>query len=368
MPFTSSYMVRFLFVIALLFSSCSRKVAPMSYQYSVPESGDWQTAHFNAYDIDSSRIYQLFNQLNEGDHEIHSILLVVDEKLVIEEYFDEYSRQDRHDLRSVSKSIRSLLMGIAIDRGFIESIDDPIYKYLHHPTPQKNMDSRKEQITIRHLLTMSTGLDCNDWDRHSLGQEDRIYKKDDWLQYFIDLPMVNDPGTVSHYCSMGTVLAMEVIAQAANMPIDEFANQYLFEPLGIENVGWEHTSQKEISSSAYRLSMTPRDMAKIGQLVLNGGAWNGRQIVSEVWIEESTSALTSITGMPYGLLWWRIPLVEGDQKYELIAATGNGGQYIMICPELDMIAVFTGGAYNSEDDKFPFVIMRDIFIHTFKGN
>lgn len=356
-----------LLIFILFLPSCSKKIASTPYVYKVPktENDGWETAHFNTFGIDSSRIYQLFNQLNEGGHKIHSILLVKDEKLVIEEYFDGYSTHVAHDLRSVTKSIRSLLMGIAIDKGFIESIDDPIYKYLEHPTPNKNPDSRKELITIRHLMTMSTGLDCNDWDSNSLGQEDRIYKKSDWLQYFVDLPMLNDPGTVSNYCTMGTVLSMEVIAQATAMPINEFADKYLFAPMGIENISWEHTSKKKVIPSARRLHMTPRDMAKIGQLIANGGVWKGKQIVSKDWIQVSTSTLTSITGMDYGLLWWKVPLMVNEKRYELIAATGNGGQYIFINQEPEMIAVFTGGAYNSQDDKFPFMIMRDIFIHTF---
>jgi len=112
---------------------------------------------------------------------------------------------------------------------------------------------------------MSTGLDCN--DKKSLGQEDRIYKKQDWLQYAIDLPMVNEPGEVSNYCSIGTVMIAEIISQASGMSIDKFAEHYLFNPLGITNVSWGHTSKKDVIPSSKRLYMTSRDMAKIGQLI-----------------------------------------------------------------------------------------------------
>jgi CubicO group peptidase (beta-lactamase class C family) len=350
----------------LFTAACSKVHYP--YQYTEPAFLDdgWETMHMDSLNVDTPAFYQLFNQLNEGGHMVHSILLVKDKKLIVEEYFGKYSTYKQHDLRSVSKSIRSILMGIAIDKGFVDSLDDPFSKYVREPVPQKNLDPRKKEISIRHLLTMSPGLDCNDWDKNSRGQEDRIYRQKDWLQYFLNLPMVSDPGTVSNYCSVGTILAAEVISQASGMAFDDFADQYLFNPLGIENVSWGHTSNKEVSASAKRLYMTPRDMAKIGQLILNKGKWNGQQVVSEDWVEESTSRITKITGMDYGYLWWSVPLQVDGELFMLTAATGNGGQYIFVLPELQMVAIFTGGAYNSQDDKLPFAIMSKVFIQTFK--
>ncbi|MEM8965908.1 MAG: serine hydrolase [Bacteroidota bacterium] len=338
-----------------------------TYTYQQPEKrkDGWLTSDLQSQKIDTGRIYQLFNQLQGEEHKVHSVLLVKNGQIIIEEYFDGYSVDQPHDLRSTTKSIRSILMGIAIDKGFIESVNDPIFKYLKAPVPTKNLDERKEDITIKHLLTMSTGLECNDWDKKSKGQEDRVYKKKDWLQYTLNLPMANDPGLVSNYCSMGVVLAAEIISQASGMSIDQFAKKYLFEPLGIHNVQWGHTSNKNVIPSAKRLYHTSRDMAKIGQLILNQGKWNGEQVVSEQWIEEATTPETKITGIDYGYLWWNLPFKVGDDSIIAKTATGNGGQYIIVIPELDMVAVFTGGAYNSEEDKLPFAILRDIFLPTF---
>lgn len=209
---------------------------------------------------------------------------------------------------------------------------------------------------------MSSGLDCNDWDKKSKGQEDKVYRKKDWLQYTLNLPMVNEPGTVSCYCTMGTVLLAEIISQASGMPIDEFAEQYLFTPMNMTNLSWGHTSQKEVIASGKRLNMTTRDMAKIGQLVLNKGKWQGKQIVSKKWIEESTSEKTQITGVAYSYLWWNLSFTVNGSPIQAIMATGNGGQYIMILPEMDVIAVFTGGAYNSQADKLPFAIMQRVLL------
>ena len=336
----------------------------ITYSYSKPgkiEDG-WKTNDLKSKGVDSTLIYKLFSQLNNGNHKLHSIVLVKNNQLILEEYFGNYKDNTPHDLRSTSKSIRSILLGIAIDKGFIDNINDPITKYLKSPMPQKHLDKRKEHITTKHLLTMSSGLDCNDWDKKSKGQEDKVYKKKDWLQYTLDLPMVNTPGEVSHYCSMGVILMTEIISQTSGMSIDKFAHEYLFNPLGIDNVFWGHTSDKAVISSGKRLYMTSRDMAKIGQLILNKGKWNKKQIVSEKWVDESTTPKTKITGIDYCYLWWNIPFKIEGKTIISKTATGNGGQYIMIIPEMELVAVFTGGAYNSQDDKLAFAIMKDIIL------
>ena len=322
----------------------------------------WKTSNLESQNIDTTRIYQLFRQLKDGKNKLHSVLLVKNNQIIIEEYFNGHSLNKQHDLRSVTKGIRSILLGIALDKGFIATIDDPISKYLKSKVPKRNLDKRKDEITIRHLITMSTGLDCNDWDKKSEGQEDKVYRKKDWVQYTLNLSMANEPGTVSNYCSMGVLLLAEVISEASGMSIDAFAEKYLFEPLGISNVSWGHTSNREVIPSGKRLYMTSRDMGKIGQLILNNGKWNGTQVVSEKWIKESTTPKTKITGIDYGYLWWNIPFKVNENIIVSKIATGNGGQYIMIFPELDMVAVFTGGAYNSQEDKLPFVIMKDVFL------
>ncbi len=338
-----------------------------NYKYSQPkELGDgWKTNNLKSQGVDTTLIYRAFNQLKEEENKLHSALLIKDNQLIFEEYFNGHSPSQRHDLRSTTKSIRSILLGIAIDKGLIGSVDDPISKYIKSKVPKRNLDSRKDKITIRHLLTMSSGLDCNDWDKKSKGQEDRVYKKNDWIQYTLDLPMFNEPGTVSNYCSMGVLLVAEMISQASGMTIQEFAQSYLFDPLGITNVTWGHTSDKNVIPSGKRLYMTSRDMAKIGKLILNKGKWDEKQIVSEKWIEESTTPKIKITGIDYGFLWWNIPFKVGERVIVSKTATGNGGQYIMIFPELKMVAVFTGGAYNSQEDKLAFAMMNDIFIPTF---
>ncbi len=345
----------------------SQSYAQSSYQYKKPQqlNDGWSTENFLAQNIDSTKFYQLFSQLKKGGHKIHSILLVKDNQLMVEEYFGDYHVAKTHDLRSTSKSIRALLMGIAVEKGFVDNINDPFTKYLPNLRPEKNLDPRKDQISIKHLMTMSSGLDCNDWDRKSKGQEDRVYKKNDWLQYTMDLPMINEPGTVSTYCSMGAILTAEIIGKTSGMSIDQFAEKYLFEPLGITQVEWNHTSKKKVIDSGKRLYMKPRDIAKIGQLILNKGKWNGQQIVSPEWIQEATTPKTKITGIDYGYFWWNIPMKGKNGMILSKTATGNGGQYIMVFPSMNLVAVFTGGAYNSPEDKIPFAIMNNVLLPSF---
>jgi len=334
-----------------------------TFEYKQPKmvSDGWETENLQKLYSNTSYLYEVLRQLQHNEHKINSFLLIKSGKLLLEEYYNERTIKTPQDLRSVTKSIISILMGIAIDKEFITSLDDPIQKYLPNTRPLKNLSASKEQITIRHLLTMSTGLDCNDWDKKSKGQEDKVYKKKDWIQYTLDLPMVQEPGVTSTYCTMGVVIAAQIISNASGMSLDQFAKQFLFTPLGINNVSWKHTSKKEVVDVAKRIQMIPRDMAKIGLLLLNNGKWNNSQIVSKDWIEESLNAHTKISNIDYGFLWWTTPFGSKTAK----VATGNGGQYIMLFKDLNLIAIFTGSAYNSQEDKLPFTIMNKAVVPMF---
>ncbi|UXP33010.1 beta-lactamase family protein [Reichenbachiella agarivorans] len=334
--------------------------AQYAYQQPILLSDGWQVGDLRLVNQDTTHLYQFMNQLYRNEHEIHSIIIVQDGELILEDYYQNYQIDMQHDLRSVTKSVLALLTGIAIDQGFIQNEDEPVLKHLSGWQVKKNDDARKEQITIRDLLMMSSGLDCNDWDKSSKGQEDRVYRQKNWIQYTLDLPQRYNPGDTAMYCSMGTVLLAEVISQSSGLSIQEFASKYLFEPLGIKNASWDHTNGKsDVPNSAKRLYMTPRDMAKIGELILNNGRWHDQQIIPEEWIMRATSEQTRLTDIAYGYLWWILPIQRDELVYQTLSATGNGGQYIMVLPELQAVVVFTGGAYNSEADKLPFVILRD---------
>ena len=334
--------------------------------YSAPgqKNDGWMVTDLETLGFDFNRVDQVLKKLHTDPHKIDAILAVHNGKLILEEYFNSYTIDSRHDLRSVTKSITSLLIGIALEQGYINSIDDPISKYLEAKR-KKNPDPRKEKISIRHLLTMSPGWECDDWNPKSAGQEDRVYRKKDWVQYTLDLPMERDPGSSASYCSMGVIILKTILEKSSNMTIDAFAQKFLFDPLGITNPKWDHTSDKKVITAGKRLYLSPRQLAKIGQLVLNNGIWEGAQIVPDKWIREATSRHTKITDVAYGYLWWRLPFRQGNTVYEALLATGNGGQYIMIFKELDLVFLFTGSAYNSDADKIPFAFVNDILLRTF---
>lgn len=339
--------------------------AQKDYRYTPPNKLDdaLSVSTLSAEKIDSGLVYRCMQAFTEKPFKLHSILFLRNNQLVLEEYLNNYDQNSKQDLRSATKSILSLLVGIAIDQGFIKGVEEPISNYLPASLVNAYLQGSKSEIKIEDLLTMRTGLDCNDWDRKSKGQEDKVYKKKDWLKYTLNLPMLYTPGDTAFYCSMGTVLAAEIVSQAAKMPIDSFARFYLFEPLGIHAVQWGHTSpRKDVIASAKRLYLKPRDLAKIGLLVANNGQYNDQQIVSKKWLDLSTSAHTMLNGLEYGFLWWRIPFFHKRQKTTAIAAMGNGGQYIMVFPDLDLVAIFTGGAYNSQKGRIPFVVIKDILL------
>lgn len=327
----------------------------------------WQVSNKWSKTLDSTKIKSLVNFIENGDNGVESLLIAKKDSLLLDYYFKGYASQKTHDIRSATKSFVALLIGIALDKGLIENVNDPIQKYLGTLKPVKNKSVAKSRITIKHLLTMSSGFDCNDWDKKSRGQEDKVYRKKDWLQYTMDLPMVNEPGQQSAYCTMGTVLLGAILEQVSEQSLETFAHAHLFEPLLISNYQWGHTSKENVISSAKRLYLTPRDMAKIGILLLNQGKWDDQQIVSKNWVSEMTKAQTQLAGLQYGYLWWNIPFSDGIQVHNAKVAMGNGGQYIIVLQDVPLVIVFTGNAFNSKKDKLPLTWVQQYILPAIKS-
>jgi CubicO group peptidase (beta-lactamase class C family) len=275
-------------------------------------------------------------------------------------------------LRSATKSFHSVLLGIAVDRGRIRGDRQPIAELLPWPVSSlANPDPRKAAITVGDLLSMRTGLACDDRDGSSPGNEQLIYSKPDWARFTMDLPMVAAPGTVARYCSGGVHVAGRLVEHATGEDLLTFARKNLFEPLGFKGYKWPHQPVPENTGTFGQLYLRPRDMLKFGVMVLDKGRWRRRQIISRGWIERSTEPVTRIGSKEYGYLWWRqtFPLNAGGrrQDVETILATGNGGQKIFIVPSLQLVAVFTGGSYNSIEDTPPNAIMGNVILPELLG-
>jgi CubicO group peptidase (beta-lactamase class C family) len=306
---------------------------------------------------------QIATEIQAGKHEgFESFIMRVDDEIVARTVVGSYKSNRPPDLRSATKSITALLIGIAIDQGKIPSVREKIAKWLpwHEQTLLK--DPRKAQITIEDLLTMRSGLDCNDWDPRSPGQEDKMYKQEDWVASWAALPMRTDPGKEFSYCTGNAVALGEILATATDMTVDTFALQYLFRPLKFDRAEWNYWANKRGVDTGGHLRLLPDDLPKIGQLVLGRGSYNGVRIVSEAWIDAMTQEHTTISGMGqrYGYLWWLDNTKDPSlPKTRLLWAQGNGGTFLMVLPELRSVIAITGTRFNRPDSLEPMFWLRD---------
>jgi CubicO group peptidase (beta-lactamase class C family) len=325
------------------------------YGYQLPARVDdgWQISSLTKEDIDPEGINDLMEAILNGSYmNIHSILLVRNGKLVLEEYFHGYHREKLHQIRSATKSIGSVLIGIAIDKEFISNASQKVYPYFRSYDPKQEWDERTKDVKLRHLLTMTSGYDCDDHNSN-FGCEKKMYESSDWVEYALNLPFADQPGKHWAYNSASLSLVGEMISKTSNMNIPDFAEKYLFDPLGIADFQWGF-SPKGRAWLAGNAKMRPRDMAKFGYMVLNEGRWQNKQIVSKKWLKESTAEHVPLPHMRlhggnygYGYLWWSVRLTVKNHILDAIAASGNGGQIITVFPTLDLVAVFTGGNYNN---------------------
>jgi CubicO group peptidase (beta-lactamase class C family) len=300
----------------------------------------WQTALPETQGVDSTKLAEAMLAWREQAIPIHSLLLIRNGYVVADATFYPYDGQSAHDLASIAKSILTTLIGIAADQGKL-SLDDKMVSFFPDRTIA-NLDARKEAITVRHLASMSSGLNCirDDMPNNSTGA---MYASPDFVQFVLDLPMVAEPGSQFAYCSAAFHPLSAILQQATGMTALEFARQNLFEPLGINDVTWWNDPQGYTNGWA-DIAMHPQDMAKIGLLFLQQGQWNGQQIVSREWVAEATSTQMTPSDeslRPYGYGWW----VEPDREGAYLAG-GRLGQYIIVYPEWDMILVATGGGFD----------------------
>lgn len=311
---------------------------------------------------------------------IHSVLISKDKQLVYEQYFNGFKRDSLHDSRSSFKSIASLLVGIAIDKGFIKNVDQKVYEFFPE-YPFLKTDELKKLMTIKNLLEMKSGFDCEEFN-DTKDCEDEMSKSKNWVEYSLKIPMKDKPGEVWAYTSVDPVILSGIIRKATNMSVMDFAKKYLFDPMGISDYKWTiDPSGNGMTGGSFYIK--PIDMLKIGQMVKDKGIWERKQIISKKWILQSTICDIAIPdfsymktsrskiGSPqpayYGYYWYRETLKTNDIEENLIFASGNGGQYIFISEKLNLIVVFTQGNYGSFKSKQAFEIMAKYILPNFKN-
>lgn len=302
--------------------------------------------------------------------DIHSILISKDGKLLYEKYFNGWNKDSPHDSRSAFKSITSLLAGIAVDKGLI-NVNQKVYSFFPEYKDFSGNNAWKKDMTIEHLLRMEAGFDCEEFNDGKDCETDMMASKD-WVAFSLALPMKHKPGTVWSYNSSAPMIMSGIISRVAKMSVMDFAKKYLFDPMGITHYKWtvDPSGHGMTAGSFYILSS---DLWKIGELVLQKGLWNGRRLVSADWIGRSTNAPVLIQDFSYvgssrspvvipqstyyGYYWYKEEIRTKDFREELIIASGNGGQYIIIIERLGMVVTFTQGNYSSWKAKKAFDLL-----------
>jgi CubicO group peptidase (beta-lactamase class C family) len=305
-----------------------------------PEQLDdgWETARASAEGIDVAHIADMMDEIYSGGYEfMHALLVARHGKLVLEEYFNGFERDSLQHVQSTTKSFTSALVGIAIDRGEIGGVNDPMVDYL--PEYAYLSDEEKERITIQHCLMMAAGLE---WNEVSVPTYDpsndniRGHMVSDYVAYFLGKPLVAEPGTVWYYNSGCPLTMGAILKNATGTPADDYAEEYLFGPLGVAPAVWPSINSGKHVGTHGSLYVRGRDMAKFGQLFLQEGVWDGEQVISTGWVAESTQPrLTVSGGVRYGYLWW----FEEMSGYDVPYTSGYGGQHIFVVPEFDTVIV-----------------------------
>ena len=303
---------------------------------------DWRYSSPETQGFDSSKLAQGLLEIKSNNINIHSLMVVRNGEVILDAYFYPYDGSTLHDLASVTKSVTTTLIGIAIDQGRLE-LDTPILSFFPE-YEVANRDSLKEKVTIRHLVSMSSGFSC-------IAVPDEVTLEEmtlspDWIQFALDRPMAAEPGTRFVYDSLGMHLLSAILQKTTGMTALEYAKLNLFEPLGIKDVFWSDDPQGYTRGWG-DLCLYPEDAAKIGLLFLYGGSWGEEQVVSSEWVTKATAKQMStgtIKAEDYGYGWY----ISREDLF-FFRADGTNGQRILVIPSMNLVLVTTGGGFELDD-------------------
>lgn len=280
--------------------------------------------------------------------DINSLLILKDNKLLVEHYFNGWSVDEPHQVQSVSKSLTSLLVGSAVTENKITNINKTLSELL--PNYKKYLNNGKEDITLQHLLTMSAGIDWNESAIPYSNPENvrtKEWSSSDSVAFTLERPLVNKPGTTFSYSGGFVSVVGEVLRKATNQQaVSDYAKNGPLSELCFKNAYWlkQRDSRTDVAAGAH---LRPRDMLKLGQLILNEGNWNGKQLIDKKWLTESTKPVLFTNGIQYGYYWWHQEFVVNDKEYSAILAHGLGGQEIVIVKDLNLVVVKTASDFTT---------------------
>jgi CubicO group peptidase (beta-lactamase class C family) len=320
---------------------------------------DWPNASPEESGLSEGKLHSIEAAVGSGEFKkIGSILVARHGKLVYEGYF-EGDVTTLRDTRSATKTVTGALVGIALDERKLSGVNARVLALLPDRARKlQNPDPRKAAITVEDFLTMSSPLECDDWNDASRGNEERMYLVEDWAQFILDLPVrgrmhvgekIEPPpyGRYFSYCTGGVFTLSEVLEKTTGTRTDRYAQQKLFGPLGITNAQWVY-SPLNVPQTGGGLRLSSRDLLKIAQLYLDGGQWRGKRIVSEAWVRNSVQPHARIDEhTEYGYLWWIKAFQYAGKSHPAFFMSGNGGNKVVAIPTLDLAAVITSTNYNT---------------------
>lgn len=304
-----------------------------------------EEAGFNRDSIET--MLGLINETSRKD--FRGLVVIKDNHIVIEEYWNTFWRNTILDIRSAGKSITTLLLGVAMNEGLIESLDQNIYSLF-----QKNKDisinEDYKKITLRDVLDMSSGLDADTDDSRTVGQAGNWIAMDDWKEYLLNVPLTENPGKRWVYADIHALLVGMAIEEASGMSLRDYAKEKLFGPLGIEQLYW-YTNASNQTGAAGNLYISTLDFAKLGLLIVNEGKWGGKQLIHPEFIKELIShekfdLSKRSLGDSYGMLWYKATKTFGNKTMSYLFASGNGGNQLVVFPEENMVIALTASAYG----------------------
>jgi CubicO group peptidase (beta-lactamase class C family) len=323
----------------------SLKPEEVNIQSIKPESG-WSVSNGK---IDHELIRKLNQKIAlKRFNNITSIVVIKDNKLLLEEYFNTADRHTLHNTRSVGKSFASTLMGIAISEGYLKDENLQLSGF-YDLKEFANYSSAKDSVTLKSLLTMSSAFDGSDQNESSPGNEENMYPTDNWVKFALDLPMDSSKRNEGQwdYFTAGVVLLGDILHKKVPGGLEQYAAARLFEPLGIKNYKWQYTPQK-VANTAGGIGLRSIDLARYGQLYKNNGIWNGKQIISKEWVNKSFTNYfpKNETLNGYGYLFWKEAFDVNGKTYDAFGCSGNGGNKVYVFKELPLVIVITATAYN----------------------
>jgi len=309
--------------------------------------------------VSSEKLHSLETAIRSGEFKkIGSVVIARHGKLIYEAYFDGDAATLR-DTRSATKSITDILIGIAIKDKKLSGVDARVLAWLPERAQRmQNPDPRKDQITVEDFLTMSSPLECDDWNDASRGNEERMYVIEDWAQFILDLPVrgrmhvgekAEAPkyGRYFSYCTGAVFALSELLQKVTGERTDHYAQQKLFGPIGITDAQWVY-SPLNIPQTGGGLRLSSRDLLKVAELYRGGGMWQGTRIVDDAWVRTSTQPHAQIDDeTEYGYLWWLKTFKSGGAGYPAYLMNGNGGNKVAVFPALDLTVVITSTNYNT---------------------